>query len=103
MVQEDSPETPRHLGSESGRRLPQGHKSQSEQDWAYAKRALARGDDVEEVIRRIVDFRTGEKPNPEYYARRTVTKAQADLERQTATIPPSEDRHGKANEDERNY
>jgi hypothetical protein len=56
-VQEDSPETARHLGDESGRRLPQGHRSQSEQDWAYAKRALARGDDVEQIIRRIADFR----------------------------------------------
>ncbi len=103
MVQEDSPDTSRHLGDESGRRLPQGHTSQSEQDWAYAKRALSRGDDVEEVIRRIVDFRTGEKPNPEYYARRTVAKAQADLERKTAAVPTSDDEHGKANEDERNY
>jgi hypothetical protein len=79
MVQDDSPETARHPGDESGRRLPQGHRSQSEQDWAYAKRALARGDDVEEVIRRIVDFRTGEKADPEYYARHTVSKAQAAL------------------------
>jgi RepB DNA-primase from phage plasmid len=78
-VQEDSPEAARYLGDESGRRLPQGHRSQSEQDWAYAKRALARGDDVEEVIRRIVDFRTGEKADPEYYARHTVSKAQAAL------------------------
>src|SRR5271170_1279379 len=56
-IQDDSPETARHLGDEPGRRLPQGHRSQSEQDWAYAKRALARGDDVEEIIRRIADFR----------------------------------------------
>lgn len=102
-IQDDSPETARHLGDESGRRLPQGHRSQSEQDWAYAKRALARGDDVEEVIRRIVDFRTGEKPNPEYYARRTVTKAQSDLERKTATIPASKDERGKANGIEPDY
>jgi hypothetical protein len=54
--------------------------SQSEHDWAYAKRALARGDDTEEIIRRIADFRSSEKSNPEYYARLTVTKAQADLQ-----------------------
>ena len=53
--------------------------SQSEYDWAYAKRALARGENPEEVIRRIADFRSSEKSNPQYYARLTVTKAQADL------------------------
>jgi RepB DNA-primase from phage plasmid len=88
MIQGDSPETARHLGDESGRRLPQGHRSQSEQDWAYAKRALARGDDVEEVIRRIVDFRTGEKPNSEYYARHTVAKAQAELQGRSGVQGP---------------
>jgi hypothetical protein len=35
-------------------------------DWAYAKRALARGDDPEEVIRRIADYRADEKHDPEY-------------------------------------
>jgi len=55
--------------------------SQSERDWAYAKRALVRGDDPEELIRRIADFRAGEKHDPMDYARRTVTKAQADLHR----------------------
>jgi len=86
MVQEDSPETPRHLGDESGRRLSQGHKSQSEHDWAYAKRALARGDDPEIVIQRIADYRAEDKGNPNYYARHTVTKAQADLHRGTVTV-----------------
>jgi len=54
--------------------------TQSERDWAYAKRALARGDDPEEIIRRIADYRADEKHDPEYYARHTVTKAQADLQ-----------------------
>ena len=54
--------------------------SQSEHDWAYAKRALARGDDPEELIRRIADFRAGEKHDALDYARRTVTKAQAELQ-----------------------
>lgn len=53
--------------------------SQSERDWAFAKRALARGDDPVEVIRRIADFRSGEKPDPDYYARHTVAKAEAEL------------------------
>jgi hypothetical protein len=38
-VQEDSPESPRHLtdSQQEARKLPPGHRSQSEADWAYAK------------------------------------------------------------------
>ncbi|MGH9681996.1 MAG: DNA-primase RepB domain-containing protein [Candidatus Acidiferrales bacterium] len=54
--------------------------TQSEHDWAYAKRALARGDDPEEIICRIADYRADEKHDPEYYARHTIAKAQADLQ-----------------------
>ncbi|HEV2224555.1 MAG TPA: DNA-primase RepB domain-containing protein [Candidatus Acidoferrales bacterium] len=88
IVQEDSPETPRYLGDESGRRLSQGHKSQSEQDWAYAKRALARGDDPALVIQRIADFRADDKQNPEYYAQHTVAKARAQLEKSNDHVQP---------------
>jgi hypothetical protein len=87
MVHEDSPETPRYFGDESGRRLSHGHKSQSEQDWAYAKRALARGDDPALVIQRIADFRADDKPDPEYYARHTVEKAKAAMDRDAVTGP----------------
>jgi hypothetical protein len=52
--------------------------TQSEHDWAYAKRALARGDDPEEIVRRIADYRADDKPDPLYYARLTVSKAQAE-------------------------
>lgn len=78
---EDSPDAARHLEGEHGskRRMPPGHRSQSEADWAYAKRALARGDNPQDVIRRIADFRADDKYAPESYARRTVTKAQAEL------------------------
>src|SRR4051812_41158739 len=48
--------------------------TQSERDWAYANRALARGDDPERVIQSIAAHRS-DKPNPEYYARHTVEKA----------------------------
>src|SRR5271168_2418791 len=56
-VQEDSPESPRHIGDSHHRprKLPAGHRSQSEADWAYAKRALARGDNPDEIMRRIAD------------------------------------------------
>jgi hypothetical protein len=53
--------------------------SQSEHDWAYANRALARGVDPEEVTRNIAEFRAQEKHDPWDYARRTVEKAQAQL------------------------
>jgi hypothetical protein len=57
--------------------------TQSEHDWAYAKRALARGDDPEEVIRRITDYRATDKHDPAYYARHTVQKAQTEMERRS--------------------
>ena len=59
--------------------MPSDRKSQSEHDWAYAKRALARGDDPEVVIQRIADYRSEDKDDPNYYARHTVTKAQTEL------------------------
>jgi hypothetical protein len=80
-LQESSPETLRHLGQGQERRLtmPDDHRSQSERDWAYAKRALARGLPPEEVTRDIAEFRARDKYDPADYARRTVTKAQAEL------------------------
>jgi hypothetical protein len=82
----DSQEAPRHRNEEapSRSRISGAVLSQSEHDWAYAKRALARGDDTEEIIRRIADFRAEDKPSPEYYARHTVRKAEADLQRKAA-------------------
>jgi hypothetical protein len=53
--------------------------SQSEHDWAFAKRALARGDDPEDVIQEITHYRSNDKSDPEYYARLTVTKALAEM------------------------
>jgi hypothetical protein len=85
-IDEDSPETPRHFGDCRQRRqtLPDKPKSQSEHDWAYAKRALARGDDPEVVIQRIADYRAEDKADPNYYARHTVTKAHVELQQKTA-------------------
>lgn len=56
-------------------RPPRGQMSQSELDWAYAKRALARGEPTESVIAAIAEYRRSEKFDPEYYARLTVHKA----------------------------
>ena len=103
---EDSPDAPRHLGDDHGhtRKMPLGHRSQSEADWAYAKRALARGDSCEEIIRRIADYRAEVKADPNYYARRTVTKAQAELHRRSEGVgtPNSQQMEGpQLNEDPR--
>lgn len=89
-VQEDSPDAPRQLSDahEPTRRIPSGHRSQSEADWAYAKRALARGDEPCEIMRRIADYRTDDKADPAYYAHLTVTKAQAQLTAEKLSVPP---------------
>jgi hypothetical protein len=81
----DSHDAPRQHNEEIARRDRASGTalSQSEHDWAYAKRALARGDDSEEVIRRIADYRANDKGDPVYYARHTVSKAQEELQRKT--------------------
>ena len=99
-VPTDSQDAPRHHIEETARNHPAPGTtlSQSEHDWAYAKRALARGDEPEEVIRRIADYRTGEKPDPEYYARHTVQKAQTAFENGKAR--GETDRSGRKEETE---
>ena len=85
-LQIDSQDAPRNQQEQPARRPLTQTKplSQSEHDWAYAKRALERGDDPEEVIRRIADYRAADKHDPHYYARHTVTKAQSELERKNS-------------------
>jgi hypothetical protein len=80
-LQIDSQDAPRHHHEEipRGQPAPGDTLSQSEHDWAYAKRALARGDEPEEIIKRIADYRAEDRHDPEYYARPSVTKAQAEL------------------------
>jgi hypothetical protein len=85
-LQIDSQDASRHHQEDVVRKqlAPNVPLSQSEHDWAYAKRALARGDDPEEVIRRITDYRVDDKHDPEYYARHTVQKALAGLQQRFA-------------------
>lgn len=99
-IDQDSPETPRHFADyrQRERTMPSDHKSQSEHDWAYAKRALARGDDPEVIIQRIADYRAEDKDDPAYYARHTVIKAQAELSRQSAVERPGEGGQTQARE-----
>jgi hypothetical protein len=98
----DSQDSPRYNYDNRTKResSPRTNLSQSERDWAFAKRALARGDDPKEVIQQIAQHRAGDKSDPQYYARLTVSKAQAQLtsERETPAMPrPAE---SPANEDE---
>jgi RepB DNA-primase N-terminal domain len=67
----------------SGRRYRPGPRmlSQSERDWAFAKRALARGESPALVVATIASYRRFDKPNPQYYAELTVKKAQEALQR----------------------
>jgi RepB DNA-primase N-terminal domain len=88
----DSQDSPRHNYDNRAKReaTPRMNLSQSEHDWAFAKRALARGDDPEEVIRQISNYRSADKHDPVDYGRRTVINAQADLRSNTHSDERSE-------------
>ncbi|MEP7354259.1 MAG: DNA-primase RepB domain-containing protein [Acidobacteriota bacterium] len=58
---------------------PKSGLSQSERDWAFAKRALARGEPPDLVTLAIAALRRDDKPDPYYYARLTVEKAARQL------------------------
>jgi RepB DNA-primase from phage plasmid len=62
--------------SETSERHP---VSQSERDWAWVKSSLSAGADPEHLIAELARRRAADKPNPEYYARLTVTKAMVNL------------------------
>lgn len=49
--------------------------SQSERDWVFAKRALARGESPDVVAAAIAQYRRFDKHDPNYYAELTVRKA----------------------------
>jgi type IV secretory pathway VirB4 component len=58
---------------------------------------LARGDDPEDVMRQIAQYRATDKTNPEYYARHTVEKAMAELKIPPARSGTSSDADGENN------
>jgi hypothetical protein len=92
----DAQESPRHYYQSRVKREPGNPRlTQSEHDWAFAKRAIARGDDPETVIQQIADHRAGEKNNPLYYARLTVTKALAELRKSAPEAAGSPSRQEK--------
>lgn len=49
-------------------------RTQSERDWKWAVRRVQQGEPLETVIQTLAAYRD-DKANPEYYARRTVTRA----------------------------
>jgi hypothetical protein len=69
-----------------------GKLSQSERDWAYAKRALAQGESEAAVIATLAALRT-DKYNPQYYAELTVRKAAATLTTENGRITDKEVPH----------
>jgi hypothetical protein len=72
---------PRAVNDGAGHRAsgPPGALSQSERDWAYAKRALARGEREDLIIIAIAVHRRFDKHNPQAYAELTVRKAAESL------------------------
>ncbi|MGH9451865.1 MAG: DNA-primase RepB domain-containing protein, partial [Terriglobia bacterium] len=56
----------------------QSHRTPSEHDWRWAMDRIKRGESMEDLIRRLEDYRF-DKPQPHYYARRTVTRAYAQV------------------------
>lgn len=51
-------------------------RTPSENDWAWVMRKLERGETLPVLIQKVADYRD-DKPNPQYYARLTVTRAYA--------------------------
>lgn len=68
-------------------KLPSGSNSQSERDWAFAKRALARGEREDLIISAIAVHRRFDKHNPQAYAELTVRKAAESLKLSSSTLP----------------
>jgi DNA primase RepB-like protein len=79
----DSQDSPHHNYDNRAESSPRTNLSQSEHDWAFAKRALARGENPEDVIQKIAQHRARDKSDSQDYARRTVTKAAAEHKNQS--------------------
>ena len=67
-----------------------GSPSQSERDWAYAKRALARGESPALVAAAIASYRRYDKHNPQYYGELTVKKAAESLKAEQSWVVSGE-------------
>lgn len=67
-----------HLSSASTPRKPPLKHSHSESDWVWVTHEIAHGKDAVNLTRELA-FRRSDKPNPLYYAQRTVDVASARL------------------------
>lgn len=70
---------------------PGSHVSQSERDWAYALSALEHGESPSSIQARIETMRQ-DKPNPRYYAERTVSRAVMKHEGSISRAGPADSR-----------
>jgi len=82
---------PRTDNRDAGRRAspPPGRLSQSERDWAYARRALARGEPEHLVVSAIAVHRRYDKHDPQAYAELTVKNAAQARNEETLRRAPS--------------
>ncbi len=55
---------------------PAHQRTPSEHDWAWVMRKLERGEPLDKLIQKVAEYRD-DKPNPQYYARLTATRAYA--------------------------
>jgi RepB DNA-primase N-terminal domain len=74
---ESSQNTSDASGQKAAIENPTTHqRTPSEHDWAWVMRRLERGESLGVLIQKVADYRD-DKPNPQYYARLTVTRAYA--------------------------
>jgi hypothetical protein len=84
--------SPRMANREAGGRAtaPPSGLSQSERDWSYAKRALARGEPEHLIVTAIAVHRRYDKHDPQAYAELTVKKAAESLSAERGVSTPAE-------------
>ncbi len=69
-------DSPQHRSGSEQRHAHATPRTLSENDWAWAIRRLGKGEQPDSLIQKLADYRD-DKPNPQYYARLTVTRAYA--------------------------
>lgn len=77
---EQQAQTPEHgqasANPHSNRPATTAKRTASDHDWRWAQDRLRSGESISVLIQRLEDYRY-DKPRPQYYARRTVTRAYA--------------------------
>ncbi|HEV2418051.1 MAG TPA: DNA-primase RepB domain-containing protein [Terriglobia bacterium] len=75
---EQQAQTPEHAAAPPYSHRPgvTAKRTPSDHDWRWAQDRLRSGESIAVLIQRLVDYRY-DKPQPQYYARRTVTRAYA--------------------------